>query len=179
MAAREEFVEALEATVLAGRSKEDRSQGHSLFEDPTTRAVQERFPALAERDRALLVRVLRESSDATHRAFAAQLLGCVSDKRTVVDDLVYGTSEPDQNVRNDAMRALFVFAATEPGPGRIVPEVPWEPFVALLESEFHTDRNKASRALLELSDRRDPRLLAALRTRALVPLAEMALPFRE
>jgi hypothetical protein len=37
-----------------------------------------------------------------------------------------------------------------------------------------TDRNKASLALLRLSERRAPRLLEQLRREALVPLVEMA-----
>ena len=48
------------------------------------------------------------------------------------------------------------------------------PFIRFLDSPVWTDRNKASLALMMLSERRDPALLAALRRDAIAPLAEMA-----
>jgi hypothetical protein len=58
--------------------------------------------------------------------------------------------------------------------GRPIVRVPYEPFIALLHSPVWTDRNKASFALLELSARRDPKLLEKLRREAMAPLIEMA-----
>ena len=94
-----------------GDNVEDDSQGHSLAQhDPATRAVQERFVGYATRNPIELRRVLRESSDATHRSLAAQILGYVTNKQNIVSDLVYGMSDPSDEVRNNAMRALAVFA---------------------------------------------------------------------
>ena len=165
---------ALRLAILRGDAGEDRSRGHSLVDDPATRAIQERFVLYAARDLPELRRVLRSSSDAAHRALAAQVLGYAADKPAVVDDLVNGMSDPSAAVRNNASRALGVFAEMLPGTGLPVPRVPAQPFIELLDSPVWSDRNKASGALAALSTGRDPELLARLREQALAPLIEMA-----
>jgi hypothetical protein len=170
----EEYMQAAFAAIRKGDAREDWSQGHALSDDPALRAVQDRLVTYARRDLAELRLVLRTSSDEEHRALAAQVLGYVDDKPSVVDDLVYAMSDPAKNVRNNAMRALAVFAAATPGEDRIVPGVPYEPFIELLHSPFHTDLNKASAALAQLSESRDPALLARLREEAMGALVEMA-----
>jgi hypothetical protein len=72
------------------------------------------------------------------------------------------------------MRALAVIAVyAQAAPQRHI-QVPFEPFIALLNSIVWTDRNKAAFALYELTERRDPALLAKLRARTLPTLVEMA-----
>ena len=83
-------------------------------------------------------------------------------------------SDPSDDVRNNAMRALLVFAAMTPSDGRAAVRVLAEPFIDYLGSPVFSDRNKASSALVTLSASRDPELLATLRRRALAPLVEMA-----
>lgn len=165
---------AWEDAVRRGAAEEDRSRGHSLLADPAARAIQERFPAFAARDSARLRAVLHGSADARHRALAAQVLAYAADKRWVMPDLVEAMRDPDEGVRNSAMRALALIA----GYGRTMPEagirVPAGPFIALVGSLAWTDRNKASLALLELTESRDPHLLAALRRDALPALADIA-----
>lgn len=162
-----EFTVALSAAAERGDAAEEDSQGHALFHDPATRRVQERFVGYAARDREQLRGVLLHSSDAEQRALAAQILAYVADKQGVVVDLVAGMSDPSEQVRNNAMRALARFA----GAGV---RVPYEPFIALLSSSAWSDRNKASLALDALTVSRDPDLLTMLRTRAMTPLIEMA-----
>ncbi len=174
LAAATRFGKAFTEAVKRGDNGEDRSQGHSLMHDPATRAIQEEFPGYARRDLATLRRVLKDSSEADHRAVAAQILGYADDKQAVVGDLVRAMGDPDEAVRNSAMRALLVFADTVPGPGRAAPRVPAEPFIEFLHSSEWTDRNKASGALEALTRKRDPAMLAALRKTALIPLSEMA-----
>ena len=128
----------------------------------------------AARDLPELRRVLRSSSDAAHRSLAAQVLGYATDKAAVVQDLVNGMSDPSDEMRNNVMRALMAFANMRPGTGPAVPRVPAQPFIELLGSPVWSDRNKASLALMALSTGRNPERLAALRERALAPLAEMA-----
>ena len=170
----DEFATALGLAVLRGDDGEDRSRGHALSDDPAARAVQERFVLYAMRDLPALRLVLRSSSDAAQRALAAQVLGYAADKPAVVDDLVYGMSDPSTEVRNNASRALMVFAEMLPGTGLPVPRVPAQPFIDLLRSPVWSDRNKASGALAALSTGRDRELLARLREQALAPLIEMA-----
>ena len=138
------------------------------------RAVQERFLRYAARDLPALRLVLRRSSNAAHRALAAQVLGYAADKPAVVDDLVHGMSDPSAEVRNNAMRALLAFADMSPGASPSAPRVPAQPFIELLHSPVWTDRNKASGALAALSTGRDPELLTTLKGLALAPLVEMA-----
>ena len=170
----DEFSNALMAAVQRGDVTEDRTEGHALAHDPAVRAIQERFVGYAARDRPELRRVLRDASDSGHRALAAQVLGYVAEKQVVVDDLVYGMSDPSEDVRNNAMRALLVFAEAAPTAGRPVPRIPYQPFIALLNSPVWSDRNKASGALMALSKGRNPELFATLRGEAMAPLVEMA-----
>lgn len=168
------FMKALLDAVKRGDSAEDHTRGHTLSHDPATRAIQEEFLRFAQRDLAVLRRVLRKGSDAGQRALAAQVLGYAPDKQAVVSDLVRAMHDPDDAVRNNAMRSLLVFAETAPGPGTVVPRVPAGPFIEFLHSPEWTDRNKASGALLALTAARDPDVLAELRRSALTPLLEMA-----
>ena len=170
----EEFSTALMRAVERGDAAEDRSQGHAFAHNPTTRAIQERFVTYAKRDLSQLRLVLRSSGDAAHRALAALVLGYAPDKQAVVEDLVNGISDPADEVRNNAMRALLVFADMDPAASRNAPRIPPEPFIALLNSPVFSDRNKASGALMALSASRDPGLLATLRKGALTSLVEMA-----
>jgi hypothetical protein len=135
--------------------------------------VQERFVVYANRELPQLRRVLRNSSDAAQRALAAQVVGYADNKKAVLNDLLEAMRDPSDDVRNNAMRTLLVFADAAPTVGRSIPRVPAERFVDLLDSPIFSDRNKASGALMFLV-RRDPRLLETLRKRALKPLLEMA-----
>ena len=114
----EEFSKALMLAVQRGDAEEDRSEGHALNRDPAMRAIQERFLVYAKRDLPELRLVLRSSSDAAHRALAAQVLGYATDKQAVVEDLVHGMTDPSEEVRNNAMRTLLVFADTVPSVNR-------------------------------------------------------------
>jgi hypothetical protein len=169
----QEFIGALTAAVRRGDSAEDLWNGQSVMRDPAARDVQMRFIDFARQPQPFRD-VLRNSSDASHRALAAHILGYAANKPAVIGDLVYAMNDPSEEVRNNAMRALAVIARTHSGAARGAAPIPPEPFVALLGSPIWSDRNKASLALLELSEGRDPGLLRYLRREALVPLTEMA-----
>jgi hypothetical protein len=169
-----EFEQAFVAAVTGGDAEEDRSRGYSLMKNPATRAIQERFPAFAARDLSLLQTVLRESGDASQRALAAQVIAYAPDKAAVAGDLAAAMRDPSSEVRNNAMRALALFAQyAQENPSSHL-SVPAAPFVELLNSIDWSDRNKASAALLQLTVGRDPALLNDLRSRALDSLIEMA-----
>ncbi len=161
---------ALFEAVQSGHTREDDSQGHAVqTEAPAARALQEQRVAVTAGNLPLLRQVLRESADARQRAMAARYLGYALDMQAVVDDLAYAAADSDQGVRNDAVRALLVFSrANRP------PRIPYDPFVALLESPLWTDLNKASGALDGLTAHRDPELLALLKRRSLPALASIA-----
>ena len=174
MKAHADLDEALQVAVREGRAQEDDSAGHALATDPALRAVQARFIRFAHGSEKSLREVLYGSSDAEHRSSAAELLGYADDKQAVVDALVYAISDPSDGVRNDAMRALLVFTNMTPGPNKTVPRVPYEPFVAMLNSLIWSDRNKSSFALMQLTESRDPQLLELLKREALRPLVQIA-----
>jgi len=170
----EEFSKSFMAAVERGDAGEDRSQGYSLMHDRATRAIQQQFIVFARRDFSLLRRVLRDSSESAQRALAAQVLGYAADKQAVVDDLVGAMRDSADEVRNNAMRALMVFAEMATDTTGTALRIPAEPFINLLNSPAWTDRNKASLALQALSAGRDPKVLGELRKSAIQPLVEMA-----
>src|SRR5579864_6998507 len=88
------FDEVMEQAVLSGHTEDDGSQGHSLVKDPAVRAIQERFVVFAARDLSRLRAVLRDASDASQRALAAQVIAYTSDKRAVIGDLIEGMQDP-------------------------------------------------------------------------------------
>lgn len=170
--------EALSDAVTRGVEKgdvaEDDSQGHALFHYPEARAVQERFITFAAQDLKLLRVVLRESSDAHHRALAAEIIAYAANKRDVVKDLVYGMSDPDEDVRNNSIRALMVIARFARASPTLHIKVSAEPFIEMLNSIIWTDRNKSSGVLLQLTEGRDAAVLSSLRQHAFQSLVEMS-----
>jgi hypothetical protein len=167
-------IDAAFQTMQEGGMEEDDSLGYALFHDPGMRAVQLRFPALAEKHLTVLRDILRNSSDAADRAFAAEVLGYTKNRQFVVSDLLDAMRDASDSVRNNAMRALMVFARYSPkAPGETV-RIPAQPFVGMLNSCIWTDRNKSAAALSELTKGRDPAILTELRMHALPSLVEMA-----
>jgi HEAT repeat protein len=168
------FLSALEAAVRNGNADEDLRSGHSLMADPTARMLQLRFEVIARDQLPVLRDVLRDCSDDEQRAMAAYIIGYGPEKREVVDDLERAIQDPDDGVRNNAMRALSaisVLAAKDPDL-RIRISATW--FVEMLNSVVWSDRNKAVMVLLNLTDSRPENILALIRERGLVSLAEMA-----
>ena len=82
--------------------------------------------------------------------------------------------DSDSGVRNNAMRslgAIAVLAASDPELGiRFTPT--W--FVEMLNSLLWSDRNKAAFALVNMSEKRDQRILDHMRQAALPALVDMA-----
>lgn len=150
------------------------ARGHALSLDPAVRALQERFPALVDKHLSRMRDVLRNSADEGQRAIAAQMIGYATKKRLVIDDLQYALRDPDDDVRYSAIRALVAIAKL----GEREPELDLkvEPtwLIEMLNSLLWNDRMKAAEALAILAERRDPRLLAHLRERALDSVIEMA-----
>jgi hypothetical protein len=168
------FEQAHTRAIMRGFAKEDVSQGHSLMADSTARMIQLRFIELAAKHRDSLRAVLRTSDDEDHRALAAEVLAYSANKQSVVDDLVFAMRDPSSEVRNNATRALWLIALYAQQHPEATITVPYEPFIDMLNSVAWTDRNKASLALMQLTESRDPKLLAALRTRAFDALVDIA-----
>lgn len=173
-AAGQAYDEALMKAVEAGNAGEDDSPGYSLSDNPGLRAIEERYVAFATHNLPILREVLHHSSDADQRALAAGVMGYAPDHRSVVPDLEYAISDPNSDVRNNAMRALAIIARYALAhPSRNI-KIPARPFIALLNSLAWSDRDKAGFALMALTENRNPALLTVLRRQALPQLIEMA-----
>jgi len=169
-----QFLEALERSARKGETAESFAEGHALAANPELRALQVQFIAHAKKHLTALRDVLRNSADGEHRAIAAHVIGYAPDKREIVNDLQYAMQDPDDDVRNNAMRALgaiVVLARRDPEAGIKVSPT-W--FTEMLNSIIWTDRSKAAMALVSLTDSRDARVLDQIRDRALPSLVEMA-----
>jgi HEAT repeat protein len=162
---------ALMSAVMKGHAMEDDSEGFTLTNEPKARRAELAIREYALRNETLILQVLASSSDARHRAIAAQMLGYGRQSDEQIDALVRASLDADDGVRNDAVRALGVLAGVKPN---LAQRIPPELFVRLLRSGTWSDHNKASLLLLALTKRRDPRVLAPLRTEALDSLVEMA-----
>ena len=173
-AAFQDFTVAMAEAVKKGETAEDISKGHSLMQNLAARQLQERFIGLAEMNPAKLEAVIKDSANPEHRAIAAIVLGYFPKKRLVVDTLQLAMRDPDEGVRNNAMRSLSAIAAlAEKEPGLEIRVQPtW--FIEMLRSVVWTDRNKASFTLVNMTEKRDVKLLERIKERAVPELVEMA-----
>lgn len=162
-----------EAAVREGKvtAREDDSRGYALIKYPPAHALQIQLRKYALWHQAILLQVLRNSSDVEQRRIAAEGLGYARESQTQISALVRAASDPDAAVRNNAARALLVLAKSNP---RVAAKIPARNFIAMVKSGVWTDRNKASLVLAKLTKSGSPLLLAKLRKEALPALIEMA-----
>ena len=151
------YVAAGMALLRAGRLEPPRGDCpvlHCLFgfEHPDLRPFAPRLVGLDGARLDTLARVLRGDARAERRAAAAYLLAHGDDAGRVVDALVPAVRDPDESVRNNALRVLIALAGREPP----MP-LPLDPFLTALEYPATTDRNKAAFVLLGLARRPEHR----------------------
>lgn len=163
--------EAARHAVESGDSGEDDSKGYALANDPALRSIEQQMRDFATHNEPLLRRVLQSSSSAKDREAAAEIFGYADESQQQIKGLVHASYDADDDVRNNAVRALGVLAGSS---AKIADQIPSSGFVAMLSSGVWTDRNKASFLMMTLTQSRNPRLLAELRVRALASLIEMA-----
>ena len=168
------FMEQVQIAVREGKAAEDLTTGHSLMQHAPARELQLKFPEMADKHLPAIRNVLRKSADETERAIAAYVIVYASKKPSITDDLQYAIRDPDDGVRNNAMRSLAslaVLAKLKPDSGVSVSPT-W--FVEQLNSLTWSDRNKAAFALVTMTETRDPQTLAMLKERALDSMIDMA-----
>jgi hypothetical protein len=172
------FLEAVAASIRGKNADQDLTNGYSLMADPECRELQQAFLPLVDRDLPVIDRVLRESADVEERTSAAYLLQYTPrgprTSKIMVDGLQYALQDQEDTVRQSAMRALRAVAVG----ARLHPQqqIRIQPtwFIELMNSVVWSDRHDASRALVDLTETRDPETLALLRERALPSVIEMA-----
>lgn|SRR5579871_195146 len=165
--------QALYAAVQKGGEapREDDSTGYALVHDPEARALQLKLReyALAHEDE--LLQVLKACSEPSQRRIAATATGYARKSPQQLAALVEASRDADEDVRNEAIRALGVLAESD---AAIASQIPPAGFIDMLNSGMWTDRNKGSFLLQTLTRERNPGVLAELRARAADSLIEMA-----
>lgn len=167
----EEWSAAFEKATDKGDFGEDDSHGYALAHDPEARAKELAIRDYTLKNESLVYDVLASSADADHRRTAAQFLGYATQSQKQIEALTRASHDKDEIVRNNAVRALDVLAASDDKLARMIPATD---FIDLLNSGTWTDRNKGSAVLLALTRSRDPKLLAQLRAQAMPGLIEIA-----
>ena len=169
--AADEIAGLLFKAVAAGRAAEDHSQGYSLAaDDPALRTRQLAWRDEVRRHAAEVFEVVRSARDPRQRGIAALALGYLPPSDAQVGALVSASFDPDDGVRNNAVRTLAVLLVTRPERGA---RVPGDRFIELLHSPVWSDRNKGLLLLQALTVSRNPDLLQQLQ-RARGSLVEMA-----
>jgi hypothetical protein len=165
---------ALEAAVRRGgnAAEEDGSKGYALIKDPAARSLQLAVRRWAIDHEGQLLRVLQFSSSAEHRRIASDALGYARQSRRQILALVHAASDADEDVRNNAARAVSVLVKSNPALASAVDPVA---FIRMVNSGVWTDRNKGAWALMQLTAARNPAVLARIRAEAFDSLTEMAL----
>lgn len=153
------------------QSAEDRSQGYSLAGYPPLREVQLSIREFAIQHERSIRSVLKNSADAKSRQAASYALGYAKSSQRQISDLISASRDLDDTVRNNAVRALAVIAASSDVRAAAIPA---GPFVRMLKSGVWEDRNKALMVLGILSRGRRPALLRELKQQSLDALVEMA-----
>jgi len=159
------------AAVKKGDSREDDSEGYALMKNPEARGDQLKLRDWVRANTATTYRVVETSRFADERADAAEALGYAEHSPEQIAALVRASFDADEDVRDNAIRALSVLCNLGV---EVTRRIPAARFVAMLHSLDWTDRNKAGFLLLMLSQSRDDAVLDALRAGALGPLREMA-----
>ena len=170
----QDFTVAMAEAVKKGETAEDISKGHSLMQNLAARQLQQRFIGLAEMNPAKLEAVIKDSANPEQRAIAAVVLGYFPKKKLVVDALQLAMRDPDEGVRNNAMRSLSAIAALAEKEPELEIRVQPTWFIEMLRSVVWTDRNKASFTLVNMTEKRDAKLLERIKERAVPELVEMA-----
>ncbi len=168
------FTRQSELAVQSGQSSEDDSLGYSMASFQPARKEQQQFVLFARNNFALLAEVLKHSKYANHRAAAADIIAYSLNRKSVVDNLIYATDDADEEVRNNAIRALSVLAGYLNAHQELKITIPGQPFIKMLNSIVWTDRNKGSMLLMQLTQKRNDGLLQKIKQQALPSIIEMA-----
>jgi hypothetical protein len=156
------FGKAVQEAALKGAPAEDRSKGYALNEYPPLRAIQLEMRAYAVNHETGLRAVLKTSRDDRQRAAATHLLGYARQSESQIAALVYASRDSNDEVRNNAIRALLVLAESNQ---KTATEIPADKFIEFLLSGTWSDINKAGGLLSILTRGRSPDILAKLRRR--------------
>lgn len=159
--------------MLLGQSDDDWSNGYSMIKYPPARRIQERYLRWSNSDFQYLRKILHFSVYDSERATAVQIISYNDDKSKVVPELLYAMKDGSEEVRNNAIKALSAISYYMTlNPGKL--QIPFQPFVKMINSVAWSDRNKGLQVLMLLSESRNKELFRQLRQSSLRSLKEMA-----
>lgn len=168
------FNQQVRAAVEMGENSEEYSNGYSLLTYPAARKEQSGFIVWAQQRFQELAKVVKYSRHAEQRAAAAQIIAYASDKKKVAEYLLYAIKDADEQVRNNAARALSILAGYLSEHPELKVTIPAAPFIEWLHSVSWTDRNKGAMLLEQLTRSRDTALLEQIKKQAMPSVIEMA-----
>ncbi|WP_332737560.1 HEAT repeat domain-containing protein [Flavihumibacter sp.] len=168
------FHEQVKEGAKKGEVSEEYVKGYSLLTYSAARKEQSNFIGFAKQKYPELDKVLKHSKYAEHRAAAAQVIAYCADKKKVAESLLYAINDPDEDVRNNATRAISILAGYLSESPDTKVTIPATPFIDMVNSVSWTDRNKGAMALLELTRTNDKDILEQIRKHALPSVIEMA-----
>jgi hypothetical protein len=149
----------------------DKPAGYRLMQDSRAQAAELKVRDYARAHTDELIPVLANSAHADQRAWAADALGYADRSREQIDALVAAAHDSNDEVRNNATRALSEILDGDPSAASMIPAAP---FIEMLHSGTWTDRNKAGWVIASLTKSRDVGTLATIKARAWDALLEMA-----
>lgn len=117
-----------------------------VFGTPVLKKYEAKFNREVPKFQTQLVQILKFDKDRNKRAAAALLLAHTSNESQLITWMVGAMNDPDENVRNNAVRVLGVMAMKDK---HIT--LPVDNFIKLLNSPVLTDRNKALTVLFGLA----------------------------
>jgi hypothetical protein len=168
----ERFEEQLEDAIKRGVAQEDQSQGYALSIDPPLRKTQMEMRKYALDQGDLVRDVLMNAKDDKHRIAAAEILGYAQQSNQQILALMHAARDENRIVRNNATRAFWILANSNPD---LAAEVPTEFYIDMLLSQKWTDANKASLVLSSITEQDNPEILKSLRQKDVQErLVEMA-----
>ncbi len=168
------FKNEVQQAVEKGEAAEVDTSGYALFTYLPARNLQKSFLQYASQNVQLLASILRNSEYTEQRAAAAEIIAYSTDRKFVADNLLFAVDDPDDEVRNNATRALGIlvgYARAHPG---LKLNIPAAPFIRMMNSIVWTDRNKGASVLTQLSESRNAKILNEIKQKALPSIIEMA-----
>jgi len=169
----EEETIAMANAARYGSSREDDSNGYAIADDPAAQKIELAMRTYAANRGLEIEKVLQDSGDVQQRRASAALLGYANRSTYQIEGLIRAINDPDETVRNNALRALAVLASAK-GATPINIDANVAPLIDLLFSKTWSDRNKSSFVLAQITKERDQTLLKELGDRAMAPLIEGA-----
>jgi hypothetical protein len=163
--------QAEDAAFKKGIFEQDGSPGYRLSKEPGAHTAQLALREYALHNEDEIIRVLESSGKAEQRRMAADALGYGARTTRQMAALVHAARDPDSGVRNNSTRALGEILEADPS---VAAQIPPDNFIDMIRSGTWTDRNKSSMVLWPLTQSRDPKLLARLKSQASDALLEMA-----